>query len=147
MITSYLHCSFAGSFFYIVTDYAEKGDLRAFIHDHARTTKTYFKEGFVLDLFIQIVIALQYVHGKGILHRDIKTANIFLKEDNHVKLGDFGICRSLHGDSDDARTIIGTPSYISPEICRHQRYVFLASLLFWFENKEGKEKIHLKGMD
>jgi len=121
LITTYLHCFFSSTFFYIVTEYAEKGDLRAFVQQHARETRTYLKEGVVLDLFIQITLALQYVHSRNIIHRDIKTANIFLKDGLAVKLGDFGICHALHPDLDYATTVIGTPAYVAPEICKREK--------------------------
>ena len=67
-------------------------------------------------------LALKHVHDRKILHRDIKTQNIFLTSKGEVKLGDFGISRVLKNTQDCAKTAIGTPYYLSPEICQEQPY-------------------------
>ena len=57
---------------------------------------------------------------------DLKSQNIFLKSDSHslLKVGDFGIARILHDTNDHAMTAIGTPYYLSPEICQQLPYPF-----------------------
>jgi len=50
----------------------------------------------------------------------LKTQNIFLTKDNILKIGDFGIAKVLSSDSGQAVTAIGTPYYLSPEICQSQ---------------------------
>jgi len=54
---------------------------------------------------------------------DLKTANVFLTVDGVLKIGDFGISRILTDSLDQANTVIGTPYYLSPEICQRQPYV------------------------
>ena len=54
---------------------------------------------------------------KGILHRDLKSQNIFLTAHGILKLGDFGISRIMEGEQAMARSMVGTPYYLSPEIC------------------------------
>ncbi len=56
------------------------------------------------------------MHDKSILHRDLKTQNVFLTKNEIVKVGDLGIARVLDSGNDLATTIIGTPYYMSPEI-------------------------------
>ena len=56
------------------------------------------------------------MHSKNILHRDIKTQNMFLKK-NVIKLGDFGISKALGTHNNFAKTFLGTPYYMSPEVC------------------------------
>ena len=75
-----------------------------------------------LIIFIQIAQAIQYLHKHNIIHRDIKTANIFIDNNNKLKLGDFGIVKILSGSYEQTNTVIGTPLYMSPELYRNQRY-------------------------
>jgi NIMA (never in mitosis gene a)-related kinase len=61
-------------------------------------------------------MALMYIHEKKILHRDIKTQNIFLTSNGTIKLGDFGISKVLENSITSAKTVVGTPYYMSPEV-------------------------------
>ena len=81
----------------------------------ARRTRSHFSEPQVLDWFWQVASALHHVYAQRILHRDLKTQNIFLTRGNLVKLGDFGIARVLSNSKSLARTVTGTPYYMSPE--------------------------------
>eukprot|EP00095_Tigriopus_kingsejongensis_P006276 snap_masked-scaffold990_size72856-processed-gene-0.7 protein:Tk06276 transcript:snap_masked-scaffold990_size72856-processed-gene-0.7-mRNA-1 annotation:"hypothetical protein BRAFLDRAFT_204870" len=107
------------STFYIVMEHCEGGDLYAKIN---RQRGRFFAESTILGFFVQVCQALAYVHGRNILHRDIKSQNIFLTRGNRIKLGDFGISRILDGTHDYARTCIGTPYYLSPEIWENRPY-------------------------
>ncbi|KAM5234752.1 serine/threonine-protein kinase Nek1 isoform 8-T9 [Hipposideros larvatus] len=80
---------------YIVMDYCEGGDLFKRINAQKGTL---FQEDQILDWFVQICLALKHVHDRKILHRDIKSQNIFLTKDGTVQLGDFGIARVLNSD-------------------------------------------------
>jgi len=106
---------------YIVMDYCEGGDLYTVIREHAQKGR-YFSEDLILNWFVQICLALKHVHDRKILHRDIKSQNIFLTKGNNVKLGDFGIAKILKNTVDLAKTCIGTPYYLSPEICENKPY-------------------------
>uniref|UniRef100_A0A3P9GY08 non-specific serine/threonine protein kinase n=1 Tax=Oryzias latipes TaxID=8090 RepID=A0A3P9GY08_ORYLA len=82
-----------------------------------------FREEEILDLFVQICLGLKHIHDKKVLHRDIKCQNIFLTNGGmKAKLGDFGIARMLNNSMDLARTCVGTPYYLSPEICESRPY-------------------------
>ncbi|CAN0355431.1 unnamed protein product, partial [Discosporangium mesarthrocarpum] len=84
------------SFFYpsgtlcIVMDYADGGDLYSYLK--GRKGRPVEEEG-VLDWFVQIALALKHIHDRKILHRDLKTQNIFLTRSRVVKLGDFGLAK------------------------------------------------------
>ena len=82
----------------------------------------HFKEDLILDWFIQIALALKHVHDNNILHRDLKTQNIFVTKQNIIKLGDFGIAKVLSTGKEFAKTVIGTPYSLSPEICEDEPY-------------------------
>nr|XP_048703635.1 serine/threonine-protein kinase Nek1 isoform X6 [Caretta caretta] len=104
---------------YIVMDYCEGGDLFRRINAQKGIL---FSEDQIMDWFVQICLALKHVHDRKILHRDIKSQNIFLTKDGTIQLGDFGIARVLNSTVELARTCIGTPYYLSPEICRNKPY-------------------------
>ena len=106
----------------VVMTYCEGGDLAAIIKRRAKK-EDHFTEAEVLDWFVQLVMALHHVHSKKILHRDLKTQNIFITK-NLVKLGDFGIAKVMEGSMTAASTVIGTPYYMSPEVCQSQRYSY-----------------------
>ena len=105
----------------IVMDYADGGDLYTKINERKKLG-VLWPESFILDLFVQICLALKHVHDRRILHRDLKTQNIFLTAKGEVRMGDFGISRVLQHTYDCARTAIGTPYYLSPEICQDKPY-------------------------
>ncbi|KAF4724627.1 hypothetical protein FOZ62_026390, partial [Perkinsus olseni] len=105
----------------IIMDYAEGGDLAARIRK-ARDTGVGFSESQIVRWFSQAALALKYVHEKHILHRDLKTQNLFLTRANRLRLGDFGISKVLDSTLAFAETTIGTPYYLSPEICEEKPY-------------------------
>ncbi len=104
-------------------EYCEVGDLASHIKQKAKKGET-FTEEEILNWFIQICIALDYIHGRKILHRDIKSQNIFLTTNHTVKLGDFGISKLLESTNEAAMTVVGTPYYMSPEVCENKPYTF-----------------------
>lgn len=81
-----------------------------------------------MQWFIQICLGLNYIHSKRILHRDLKSANIFLTSTNCIKIGDFGIAKVLQGTFEAALTVIGTPYYMSPELCHNKPYTLKSDI-------------------
>lgn len=70
----------------------------------------------VMKYFIEICEALRYIHSKDIIHRDIKSPNIFLSNDDSAKLGDFGLCVMAKTIETKAKySTVGTDCYFSPE--------------------------------
>uniref|UniRef100_UPI00398EADD1 serine/threonine-protein kinase Nek11 isoform X1 n=2 Tax=Pristiophorus japonicus TaxID=55135 RepID=UPI00398EADD1 len=106
--------------FCIITEYCEGRDLQCKIEEYKGAGLT-FPEIQVIEWFIQLLLGAQYMHERRILHRDLKSNNIFLKN-NIVKIGDFGVSRLLMGSCDLATTFTGTPYYMSPEVLSHQGY-------------------------
>ncbi|NXC40520.1 NEK11 kinase, partial [Penelope pileata] len=106
--------------FCIITEYCEGGDLDFKIQEYRESGKI-FTQRQIMDWFIQLLLGVNYMHERRILHRDLKTKNIFLKN-NLLKIGDFGVSRLLMGSCDLATTFTGTPYYMSPEALKHQGY-------------------------
>lgn len=106
---------------FILMEHCAGGDLRERIAER-RERNHPFSEAEILHLLSQVLAALRYVHSQQLLHRDVKTANIFLSADGTVKLGDFGLTRDGIGMNDHANTVCGTPLYFSPELCESRPY-------------------------
>ncbi|KAL1773065.1 serine serine/threonine-protein kinase Nek5 isoform X1 [Sigmodon hispidus] len=105
---------------FIVMEYCDGGDLMQRIQ---RQRGVLFSEDQILCWFVQISLGLRYIHDRHILHRDIKSQNIFLSKNGMVaKLGDFGTARELNNSMELAQTCAGTPYYLSPEICQNRPY-------------------------
>ncbi|XP_007485665.2 serine/threonine-protein kinase Nek8 isoform X5 [Monodelphis domestica] len=103
----------------IAMEYAPGGTLAEYIQKRCNSL---LDEETILHFFVQILLALHHVHSHLILHRDLKTQNILLdKQRMIVKIGDFGISKILSSKS-KAYTVVGTPCYISPELCEGKPY-------------------------
>ena len=104
----------------IVMDYADAGDLSAKIEN----AKGYFPEHEILDMFTQLCLAVKHIHDRKIIHRDLKSQNVFLNKLGVIKLGDFGISEILNHTFDLLTSFVGTWYYISPEIVKGHHYSF-----------------------
>eukprot|EP00035_Acanthoeca_spectabilis_P039005 m.58170 g.58170 ORF g.58170 m.58170 type:complete len:737 (+) comp9396_c0_seq1:183-2393(+) len=118
----------AGGVFNIVTDFCDDGDLSVAIEKQRGPNGDgpKFPESQVLDWTLQLGLALQYMHERRILHRDVKTKNVFLIKSAQgrrlLKLGDFGIARTLMDTAEQATSLAGTPLYMSPECLQCHGY-------------------------
>jgi len=116
----------------IFMEYCEHGDIDAFMQD-ARKSRRMPEESRLLEWFIQVTLALHALHQKKILHRDLKTQNIFLtgcraRSQFALKLGDFGIAKVLNSTLELAKTQIGTPFYMSPELINNKPYSYKSDI-------------------
>ena len=102
-------------------EYASLGSLHDKIQD-CRSRSMTISEDEALYFIAQLIIAVIFMHSKNILHRDIKAQNLFMTKPHEVKLGDFGIAKALGTNADFTKTLVGTPYFMSPEVCLGEVY-------------------------
>ena len=112
---------------HIIMEYCGGGSLADQV-EQQQQLKRHFDPCRLRRWLVQLASALAHVHSHRVLHRDLKTANIFLTEDDgprgglDVRLGDFGISRLLSSQTSLAASCVGTPYYLSPELVAGQGY-------------------------
>ena len=130
-----------------VYDFGSESDLAYIVMEfiQGRELESYFKKGERFDmknllrLQIELLDALDFAHEAGIIHRDVKPANIMIDAGGHAKLTDFGVARMTDGPTGEATRMgkqIGTPSYMSPEQIQgvpldRRSDVFSAGIIFY----------------
>ncbi|XP_028399772.1 serine/threonine-protein kinase Nek1-like [Dendronephthya gigantea] len=112
---------------YIVQDYCDGGNLQDKIFE-MKEKNVNIKEDQLMQWFVQVTMAVQHIHANKILHRDLKTQNIFLTKRGLIKIGDFGIAKVMENTLDMAETCCGTPCYLSPELCQDVPYTSKADI-------------------
>jgi serine/threonine protein kinase len=95
---------------FVISPLAEEGSLRQALQHGVVHRK------LAVELIVHIADALQYVHGRGLVHLDVKPANILLTRGLHPLLGDFGLIQPAPNLTGRAR-VRGTPAYMAPEQC------------------------------
>ena len=120
-IVAYVNMHVTRSKLFLMMQYCDGGDLEQRLAA-AKKAGHFIGDAQLLDWFVQMSLALQYLHERRILHRDLKTANVFLTRSSIVKLGDFGVSRVLSATAELAKTFVGTPYYLSPELLSNLPY-------------------------
>ena len=114
----------------IVMRHCDGGDL-ASLTWRAKRRNERFPESQLQLWLAQLLSALAYLHGKRVIHRDVKPGNVFLTSDGDVRLGDFGLARVNDAsvkDDNQASSAVGTPHFMSPEILKGDKYGFAADV-------------------
>merc|ERR1740123_1637895 len=108
------------TFLIIVMEYCPEGDLK----EKIELDFCGFTEDWVRTVFAQLLQAVQYLHSKNVIHRDLKSANVFLAHDGRVRLGDFGLCRRTPTQAlgESTLTHAGTDCYMAPEMLSSSKY-------------------------
>ncbi|RNF04790.1 putative protein kinase [Trypanosoma rangeli] len=106
----------------IITEFADGGDLYHMLY--REQTKFCLPETEAGIYFVQLLLGLDHIHRRRMIHRDVKAANIFLTTRGFLKLGDFGFSRQYDCTVSNpiACTFLGTSYYLAPEMWRGQRY-------------------------
>lgn len=112
----------------IIMDYCDGGDIAAQVQAAAKRHVKLDEQKQVLRWFTQSTLALKYLHSKHILHRDLKPSNIFLTKAGDVRMGDFGTSKLMSHTAALAKTFVGTPYYISPEVISEKPYSWPADI-------------------
>lgn len=109
----------------IIMEYAEEGDIARRIKQ-CKTNKTYMSENDIWSLMIQMIQGLKALHDKKIMHRDLKSANVFLMKDGTVKIGDLNVSKVVKLGF--LKTQTGTPFYTSPEVWSEKPYDYKSDI-------------------
>eukprot|EP00300_Choanocystis_sp_HF-7_P003696 c12819_g1_i1.p1 GENE.c12819_g1_i1~~c12819_g1_i1.p1 ORF type:complete len:368 (+),score=79.93 c12819_g1_i1:71-1174(+) len=96
---------------YLIMDYLSGGELFFHLKREGR-----FSESRTKFYVAEIAVALQHLHSLDIVYRDLKPENILLDEHGHICITDFGLSKEMVRNSEDAKTLCGTPEYVAPEI-------------------------------
>ena len=116
------------NYLYLVMEYAQHGDLSKILQKRKKL-KEYYTENELLNMYLQIASGLKAIHAKQIIHRDLKSANIFITQTNELilKIGDFNVSKRINY-LNLKNTQTGTPYYASPEIWENRPYDFKSDI-------------------
>ncbi|CAG9324786.1 unnamed protein product [Blepharisma stoltei] len=104
---------------HIIMEFCDKGDLSRHIKNQMGRL---LPENKIWKYFIQMCLGLEYLHSQNVLHRDIKSMNVFLVREDSIRIGDLGVAKVLSNTAAFAHTMVGTPYYLSPELCEEKPY-------------------------
>ncbi|QUC17802.1 uncharacterized protein UV8b_02043 [Ustilaginoidea virens] len=102
-----------GQSMWMITEYCAGGSVATLMRP---TAPGGLQEKWIIPILREVAEGLRWVHGQGIIHRDIKCANVLITEVGHVQLCDFGVAGVIETKFDKRTTFIGTPNWMAPEL-------------------------------
>lgn len=87
-----------------------------------------FGEDQLKKWLAQILLAMEYMHKQGVIHRDIKSGNLFLTGNGNINIGDFGLATVRDSTNEPDYSVVGTPHYMSPELLSRKTYDFTTDI-------------------
>ncbi|ORX68707.1 Pkinase-domain-containing protein, partial [Linderina pennispora] len=122
-IAQYYGSFMESSHMWIIMEYASGGSI------HKLMQAGSIEERYISTIMYGVLLALDYLHSSGIMHRDIKAANILVTQDGIVQLCDFGVARQVMQASAKSYSFVGTPYWMAPEVIQNGRmYDFKADI-------------------
>ena len=121
-----MHTSFFEEHLFIIMEYAPGGDLAVYLKEARKQGP--LSQARVVSIATGVLAGLEHMHCRRLLHRDIKPANVLLSANGTTKLADFGVSRALLHTASQARTVVGTPLYMSPELLEENGYSYQSDI-------------------